>query len=54
MGAKFRQEYFFHFFLLLETSEKLMKNDFSSVAEKKACIRKVFTFNNFRSCSFQL
>jgi hypothetical protein len=41
------------FFLLLETSEKLTKIDFSSVAEKKEhYTRKVFILDDFRGYTF--
>jgi hypothetical protein len=35
VGAKSRQEHFFHFLLLLKTHKKFVKITFSSVAEKK-------------------
>jgi hypothetical protein len=42
----------FSFFFMLETSKKLMKNDFSSVAEKKEHVPEKYLFNDFRGCSF--
>jgi hypothetical protein len=39
----------FSFFLLLKTPEKLMKNEFSLVVEKRGiCTRKVFISDYFR------